>query len=80
MKILIHLNHGSKKSYQLTFENGITPKDVRQILQGGHDNAIRALLIKSKKKTEIPPKDRLRAECLADFTISQQGYSAERLA
>ena len=80
MKVLIHFNHGLDQSYLLGFEN-LGVKEVRAILENSNeDTAIQTLMAKSSQRVEIAAKERQKAQDLADFTLSQNGYSIERLA
>ena len=80
MKVLIHLNHGLDKSYLLGFEN-LKAQEVRTILESSsEDLAIQRLMAKASQRVEIAPKEKQRAQNLADFTLSQHGYTIERLA
>ena len=84
MRVLVHLNHGVDRSYMLNFGESVTKKDVAEILGSDEDDVAEALLgyaaTKSAFKIEVPVQDRKKAEFEADFTVSQHGYSTERLA
>ena len=59
----------------------MTIKGLKLILNDADpDETIQKLMVYSTKRVEISPKDRQKAEALAHFTISQHGYTAERLA
>ena len=80
MKVLVQLNQGLNQTFLLSFQDEVTSSDVREILDGADKgSAIQKLMIKSDKCVEVFPKDKKKAQNLADFTISQ-GYTAERLA
>ncbi len=81
MKIVVHLNHGVDKSYLLVFgKNSITRDQVRQIINQNDDISAKQLIFKSGERYELNPSEARRAEMVADFVVSQHGYSAERLA
>ena len=82
MKILVHLNHGADKSYLLGFAGRITTRqEVKAILKDrNEDRAITTLFAHSARRVPVSPKDRQKAEGIADFVVSQHGYTAERLA
>jgi len=80
MKVLVHLNHGLDKSYLLGFEH-LGAKEVRAILENSNEDlAIQKLMACSTKQDEIAPNKKQQAQNLADFTLSQHGYTIERLA
>ena len=84
MKVLMHLNHGVNKSYMIDFGAGVTHRDLTRLLEDGADRAVKSLLcyaaIRRACRTEIRPRELGRAALRADFTVSQHGYTAERLA
>ena len=81
MKVLVHLNHGLDKSYLLSFNKGMKADRLKEISQyPDSDHAIQAYMMHSSRRIEVHAKDRQKAEGLASFTISQSGYSIERLA
>lgn len=81
MKILVHLNHGSDKSYLLTFENPMNLEKLRLILEDkDHDRMIRWLMMASSKSVEVKPKDRKKLEAQSDITIRQDVYLIQKLA
>ncbi len=84
MRVLVHLNHGVDRSYMLNFGKDVTKKDVAKLLRSGEDYGAEALLsyatAKSAFQIEVPIQDRKKAEFEADLTVSQHGYSIERLA
>ena len=81
MKVLVHLNHGFNKSYLLSFDKEMKADRLKKISQGPDpDCAIQAFMMCSSKQIEVNSKDRQKAESLASFTVSQSGYSIERLA
>ena len=80
MKVLVRLNHDLEKSYLLGFKNSEI-KSVRTLLESPNkDSAIPKLMAKSTERIKITAKERRRVQNLADFTLSQHGYSIERLA
>ena len=80
MKVLVHMNHGSDKSYLLSFDREMTAKGLKVILEDTDpDHAIERLMLYSAGRVEVKPKDRHKAEGLANFTISQHGCTLERL-
>ena len=81
MKVLVHLNHGFDKSYLLSFDKEMTADRLKKISEyPGPDRAIQVFMMYSSKQIEVASTDRQKAEGLASFTISQKGYSIERLA
>lgn len=84
MKVVVHLNHGNDRSYLLNFGKSVTKKDIAKLLNDERKDAAETLLgyaaLKSAFKIEIPTQDRQKAELAADYTVSQHGYIAERLA
>ena len=81
MKVLVHLNHGFAKSYLLSFNKEMTTDRLKRISEDPDpDHAIQVFMMYSSKQIEVNAKDRQKAESLASFTISQKGYSIERLA
>lgn len=81
MKILVHLNHNQDKSYLLYFGKNLGAKQVQRLLKDqGHRNTIRELMARSTDRLKVLPQEKKIAQALADFTISQRGYTAQRLA
>ncbi len=86
MKVLMHLNHGVNKSYMIDFGSSVTHRDVTRLLTEGEDKAVKSLLcyasIRKANKIEVTGSSRRirKAACQADFTVSQHGYTAQRLA
>ena len=81
MKVLVHLNHGFAKSYLLSFNEEMTADRLKRISESPDpDHAIQVFMMYSSMHIEVDSKDRRKAESLAGFTISQRGYSIERLA
>lgn len=80
MKVLVHLNHGLNKTYLLHFNRRMTRETIRQILTADDSVATQMLILASAKKVEVAAEEKISAERSADFVISQQGYTAEKLA
>lgn len=81
MKILIHFNHGVDKSLLFVLDRKATEEKLRSFLEAkGAEQLIQDLVGYSCAMIEIEPDDRKRMELVADFTLSQHGYTAERLA
>ena len=81
MKILIHFNHGVDKSVLFVLDRKATEGKLRGVLESkGAEQLIQDLVGYSSAMIEIDPTDRKRFELLADFTLSQHGYTSERLA
>ena len=81
MRVLVHLNHGVDKSYLLAFKPNMTAGRLKNIIgRPDQDRAIQALLAQSAGQVEVIKEEKHKAESLADFTISQYGYTSERLA
>ncbi len=85
MKVLVHLNHGSDKSYMIHFGNRATRRVIKSVLEIDQPDAAQVLyryaqILKSVPVTEVPKKDKARATLEADFVVGHQGYIAERLA
>lgn len=81
MKVLVHLNHGVDKSYLLAFKPNMTAGRLKAMIGSpDQDRAIQVLLARSSGHVEVLKKEKKKAESLADFTISQHGYTSERLA
>ena len=79
MTVLVHSIKGSKKSFVLTFQNGLTPDDVKRILkQNAQEAAVRMLISRSSGVLEVHPESRQAVEHFADFVISD-AYTVERL-
>ena len=80
MTVLVHSNKGSHKSFVLSFQNGVTPSDVKSILKSNaQEAAVRLLISRSSGVLEVRPESRQVLEHLADFVISET-YTTERLA
>ncbi len=75
----VFVNFRKDESYFFTFPREIRIEKIKNIMEKDYNTAIQFLMKKSKKKFFIFPKDRRKAELLADFTFAD-GYSAERLA
>ena len=85
MKILVHLNHGTDKSYMLNFGNRITKGAIEHILRLGHVDASQAIygyaeILGSVEKAEIPVNQKGKAGLEADFVVGHQGYVSQKLA
>ncbi len=80
MTVIVHLNHGINKSYLITMGNQITRGEVRRMVDRNDDDSLKTLITKSETMVEISDKEKKMTERIADFIMSQQGYSAERLA
>lgn len=81
MKVLVHLNHRSGKSYLLAFGKNMSPKKLKTILgDPNQTRAIQKLMLYSAGLIEICPRDKCKVQASANFTISQHGYLLERLA
>jgi hypothetical protein len=84
MKVLVHLNHGVDKSYLLNFGKAATKQTVNRMLKDDKKDAVESLLkyalIAGIDKFEITPAEVKKTEFEADFTVSQHGYTSERLA
>ena len=80
MKVLVHTGAG-RRSYLLEFGDSVTREHLRQIIEGRHQwMVIQQLLKHASSKLEISSSDRFCAEQAADFVVSHQGYTSERLA
>ncbi len=84
MKVLVHLNHGTNRSYWLDFGKTVTKKDVADLLKEDREQAVQMLLclatLRHVPRMEIRPTDKIKFEMAADYTVSQLGYISERLA
>lgn len=84
MKVLVHLNHGVDKSYLLNFGKNATKQTINRMLRDDKKDAVESMLkyalIAGINKVEITPSEIKKTEFEADFTVSQHGYIAERLA
>ena len=81
MKVLICVGSRERKSYLLYFKKGNSKKRIRQILS--HEDsyvALHKVMAIAEKAVEVSPRHLKRVGTLVDFTISQRGYVAERLA
>lgn len=77
MKILVHLNHGSNKSYMLHFGKQVKKDELVKILQLSQEDAAQGIygyagLFKSVEKTVVPQEDRKRATLEADVVVGHQ--------
>ena len=80
MKIVIHLNHGTNRSFLLEVNHGTSVRTVREILSGAnHDAAITKLIKRSHVIRELFDFERQKAARSADFTVSND-FVVERLA
>lgn len=79
MRVFIHLNHGTDKSYLLAFPKAVTAKELKKILNDDYDKAVHLLLAKAEEGVAVLPKYRSKARMLADFVL-MEGYASERLA
>ena len=80
MTVFVSSSKGSSKSFVLTFENGLTADDVKQILkEHSHEAAVRLLISRSSGVVAVRPESRRTVEHIADFVIADK-YTAERLA
>ena len=80
MKIVIHLNHGTNRSFLLEVNHGTSVRAVREILSSpNHDIAVTKLIKRSHVITELFETDKEKAERSADFTVSND-FVVERLA
>ncbi len=80
MKVLVHLNQRVHKSYMLSFGAGIQREEIRNIVEADHETSIQRLIAKSQDIVEVPAGQKQIAIHTADFSVSQNGYSQERLA
>lgn len=84
MKVLVHLNNGNQNSYLLNFGKSATKKAICRILDDGKKDSVDALFgyaqVAGIEKVKIVPSEIKKIEINADFTVSQHGYTAERLA
>ena len=81
MKILVHFNNGVDKSYLFVVDRKVAEEKFRELLATREaEEVISELVGYSSAMIEIQPEDRKRFELLADFTLSQHEYTAERLA
>ena len=76
MRVLVHLNRGTDKSYLLNFGKGVKPKDITKLLEEDGPQAVDILLgyarcLKPSQRIEIPAQDRYKAEWEADVVVSQ---------
>lgn len=81
VKVIIRMNHGSNKSYLLNFE-GRACKIAQTILQSNanQNSKIQKLMMFAGSRQEMDKQIRRENSFLAHYTISQSGYTAERLA
>ena len=80
MTVLVHLTKGSSKSFVLTFQNGLTQADVKQILEHHkQEAAIRMLITRSSGVMAVEPEYRRKVQHIADFVIGDS-YTTQRLA
>lgn len=84
MKVLVHLNHGVDKSYLLNFGKKATKQVIGRMLKDDKKDAVESMLkyalIAGIDKVEVTPSEIRKTEFEVDYTISQHGYIAERLA
>lgn len=84
MKVLVHLNHGVDKSYLLNFGKNATKASINRMLEDAKRDAAETLLnyasVAGITKVLVAPSEIHKAEFEADYTVSQHGYIAERLA
>ncbi len=85
MKVLVHLNHGSDKSYMLNFGAEVSRSTIQIVLRLDGEDAAQVIynyanLLDRVQKTEIPADKKTKAACEADFVVGHQGYISERLA
>ena len=79
MTVLVHSTKGSKKSFVLTFRNGVTPGEVKKILkENKQEMAIRMLISRSSGVVAVRPESERAISHLADFVIGDD-YTSERL-
>ncbi len=80
MKVLIHLNHGINKTFLLSLKSYVTTGRVRKILADANKTVTSHLLKHTAAINEISPKNKKKAQGKADFIVSENGYTLERLA
>ncbi len=80
MKVLIRTNERHNKRFLLTLGNGVTKEEVRKIIDTKDEGAVRSLIARSAEMTEVPTGQASHAYSTADFVVSQNGYTLERLA
>ena len=82
MKVLIHLNHDTKKSRMFDFGRNVTRKDMLKLLKRGENKAVEVLLgygrcLSSGRKFDILAENSAHAESAADFVLRQSADRAE---
>ncbi len=85
MKVLVHLNNGSDKSYMLNFGSEVSRSTIQIVLRLDGEDAAQVIynyanLLDRVQKTEVPPNQKSKATLEADFVVGHQGYISERLA
>ena len=80
MTVLVCSSKGSKKSFVLSFQNGISANEVKHILRlNPQETAVRMLISRSTGVMAVRPESRRTIEHIADFVIGDS-YTTERLA
>ena len=79
MKVLVHLNDDQKKSVLIDVKSRVTTKALRKMLHVADERMLTQLLSHADKIREIPLVHIKAAEALADFTVSRNRYTIEKL-
>ena len=81
MKVLVCVGGARRKNYLLSFGRKFSKRAIRKIIdESTSKHVFHKLMNLSEKTIEVSLQDAKRVKALADFTISQKGYVAERLA
>ena len=84
MRVVVHLNHGTDRSYLLDFGKDMSKEDIDDLLEREGATAAELLMVyaalTSAVRMEIHDGEIKKAEQTADYTLSQRGYVMERLA
>ncbi len=81
MKIIVHLNDNIDKSYLLVFNKKMVSRDrIKRLIDRNDHASAKSLLRHSNQSHILLPSQKRKAEVIADFVMSPNGYCVERLA
>lgn len=81
MKIVVHMNDTAEESYLLVFNGKIVQRDrIKRLIDRNDHASARSLLKHSNQRHVLLLSQKRKAEVAADFVMSPNDYSVERLA
>jgi len=80
MTVLIQANKTTKKSFVLSFQNSLTPADIKKILKSNpFEAAVRLLISRSSSIVAVQPESEKTVGRLVDFIVGDS-FTSQSLA